>query len=102
MRRRSFLLMAGGARLLSPRMGGLHQMFDPPQAKSKDRITGAFCRGGPIRTASAPVRSARTALPGADIPKYTEPLRTFDGARVSAAKVTVSIEEFHQTVLPAR
>jgi hypothetical protein len=30
-----------------------------------------------------------------------EPLSTFAGARVSAANITVSIEEFQQLVLPA-
>jgi hypothetical protein len=41
------------------------------------------------------------ALSGSDIPKYVEPLPTFAGARVSAANITASIEEFQQFVLPA-
>src|SRR6266481_2289799 len=101
MRRRSFLLMAGGASFLLPRIGGLNQLLDPPQNQAKYRIAGALCRGNLIRTAGAAVRPSRTALPGSDIPKYTEPLPTFAGARVSAADITVSIEEFQQYVLPS-
>src|SRR4051812_19412264 len=101
MKRRSFLLMAGGTSLLSPRMGGLNQLLDPLESQSDDRIAGPLCRGGPIRTASASVPSSRTALPGSDIPKYTEPLPSFAGSRVSGANITVSVEEFQQLVLPA-
>ena len=100
MKRRSFLVLAGGASLFAPRASGLPRLLDPLQSGSGDRIAGAFCRGGPIRTVSASVPS-RTALPGSDIPKYVEPLPTFAGSRVSAAKITVSIEEFQQFVLPA-
>ena len=101
MRRRSFLLMAGGAGFLLPRIGGLNQLLDPPQNQAKYRIAGAFCRGNLIRTASAGVRPSRTALSGSDIPKYTEPLPTLAGARVTAADITVSVEEFQQYVLPS-
>jgi FtsP/CotA-like multicopper oxidase with cupredoxin domain len=101
MRRRSFLLMAGGATLFSPRASGLPQLLDPLRSQSSDRIGGALCRGGPVRAASASVASARMALPGSDIPKYVEPLPTFAGSRASGANITVSIEEFQQTVLPA-
>ena len=100
MKRRSFLLLAGGASLFAPRASGLPRLLEPPQTQSNNRIGGAFCRGGPIRTVSVSVPS-RTALPGSDIPKYVEPLPTFAGSRVSAANVTVSIEEFQQFVLPA-
>jgi spore coat protein A, manganese oxidase len=100
MRRRSFLL-AGGVSLLSPRISGLHQALGRPQNLGNNRLAGALCRGGPIKTASAAVPSSRTALPGSDIPQYVEPLPTFAGARVSAANITVSIEEFQQLVLPA-
>jgi spore coat protein A, manganese oxidase len=44
---------------------------------------------------------SRMALPGSGISKYVEPLPTFAGARVSAANIAVSIEEFQQFVLPA-
>src|SRR5436190_16546104 len=101
MKRRSFLLLAGGASLFAPRASGLPRLLDPPQSQSGDRIGGALCRGGPIRTASVSVPSSRMALPGSDIPKYAEPLATFAGSRVSAANITVSIEEFQQFVLPA-
>jgi FtsP/CotA-like multicopper oxidase with cupredoxin domain len=101
MRRRSFLLLASGASLLSPRIGGLHQLLDPPQGRGNDRIAGTLCRGGPIRPASASVPSQRMALPGSDIPKFSEPLATFAGSRVSAASIAVSVEEFQQFVLPA-
>jgi hypothetical protein len=100
MRRRSFLL-AGGMSLLPPRISGLHQALGRPQNLGNDRLAGALCRGGPIRTASASVPSSRMALSGSDIPKYVEPLPTFAGARVSAANITASIEEFQQFVLPA-
>ena len=101
MRRRSFLLFAGGASLLTPRMGGLHQLLDPRQSRGSNSISGALCRGSLVRPASASVPSSRMALPGADIPKYLEPLPTFTGSRVAGANVTVSIEEFQQLVLPA-
>jgi hypothetical protein len=102
MKRRSFLLLAGGASLLSPRMEGLNQLLDRLQSQSNNRIAGTLCRGGPIRTASASApTSSRTALPGSDIPKYTEPLPSFAGSRVSGANITVSVEEFQQLVLPA-
>ena len=100
MRRRIFLL-AGGVSLLSPRISGLHEALGRPQNLGNNRLAGALCRGGPIKTASAAVPSSRMALPGLDIPKYVEPLRTFAGARVSATNITVSIEEFQQHVLPA-
>jgi spore coat protein A len=100
MRRRTFLL-AGGVSLLSPRIGGLHQALGRPQNLGNNRLAGALCRGGPIKTASASAPSSRMALPGSDIPKYVERLPTFAGARVSVADITVSIEEFQQFVLPA-
>jgi spore coat protein A len=102
MRRRSFLLMAGGAGLLSPRGGGLHELLGPPQSRQSGAPTaGALCRGGPIRTTGASATPRRAALSGANIPKFTEPLQTFDGARISDVDITVSIEEFQQYVLPA-
>jgi hypothetical protein len=101
-KRRSFLLMAGGAGLLSPRVSGLHQLLDPLESRqSNDRIRGVRCGGGPLRAATVSAPLPRMALPGSDIPKYTEPLQTFDGVRVSAADITVSVEEFQQYVLPA-
>jgi spore coat protein A len=101
MNRRSFLLIAGGG-LLSPRLDSLHQLHEPGRASNSERIAGALCRGSPIRTASAATTAApRVALPGSDIPKFVEPLPTFEGARVSASKITVSVEEFQQFVLPA-
>src|SRR5215470_1251997 len=100
MRRRIFLL-AGGVSLLSPRISGLHQALGRPQNLGNNRLAGALCRGGPIKTASASVPSSRMALPGSDIPKYVERLPTFAGARVSGVNIAVSIEEFQQLVLPA-
>jgi hypothetical protein len=101
MRRRSFLLLAGGATLFSPRVGGLRQLLDP-QRQSNERGTGALCRGGPIRPASASVPPSRMALSGSEIPKFVEPLPTFAGSRVSATDIAVSIEEVQQYVLPER
>lgn len=101
MRRRSFLLIAGGTSLFSPRLSGLRQLLDRPQDQSSDRFSGALCRGGLVRTESASVPSSGTALPGSDIPKYTESLPTFAGSRVSADNIVVSIEEFQQLVQPA-
>ena len=89
MLRRSFLLMAGGAGVLSPR------------GRNPGIAAGALCRGGPIRNTSASAAMARMALPGSDIPKYVEPLTTLHGARVAAPNVAVSVEEFRQYVLPA-
>ena len=45
-------------------------------------------------------RHPRMALLGSDIPKYVEPLTTFHGARIAAADIPVSVEEFWQYVLP--
>jgi len=86
MRRRSFLVIAGGASLFSPRIGALHQLFGPPQRESSDRITGAFCRGGSICTASAAAPSSCMALPDSDIPKYIEPLPTFVALRQAMSR----------------
>ena len=101
MMRRSFLLMAGGAGVLSPRVSGLHPLPDPPRGRNIGIAAGALCRGGPIRNTSASAATARMALPGSDIPKYVEPLTTLHGARVAAPNVAVSVEEFRQYVLPA-
>jgi FtsP/CotA-like multicopper oxidase with cupredoxin domain len=43
----------------------------------------------------------QTPLPGKNITKYTEPVPTFVGARVTATNLTISMEEFQQKVLPA-
>jgi spore coat protein A, manganese oxidase len=49
----------------------------------------------------ASVQVPQTPLLGADIPKYTDPLPTFVGNRVSAATFNVNMLEFQQKVLPA-
>jgi spore coat protein A len=98
MRRRSFLLLAGGMGVLSPRTGDLD---DPLHYRSGDHIPRGICRGGTVRTVSAAAQIAQTALLGSDIPKYVDPLPTFVGARVSATNISVSIAEFQQQVLPA-
>jgi spore coat protein A, manganese oxidase len=51
------------------------------------------------RSASAQI--AQTALPGANIPKYVDPVPTFAGGRISADNVNVSLVEFQQQILPA-
>jgi len=79
-------VIAGGASLFSPRIGALHQLFGPPQRESSDRITGAFCRGGSICTASAAAPSSCMALPDSDIPKYIEPLPTFVALRQAMSR----------------
>jgi spore coat protein A len=43
----------------------------------------------------------QTPLLGAAIPKYTDPLFTFFGSRVSGTRLTASMEEFQQRVLPS-
>jgi spore coat protein A len=105
MHRRSFLLLAGGIGLLSPRTADLRRNLDDPQHyRSSDHIPRGICRGGTVRTVSAKAQTAQTAqtaLLGSDIPKYMDPLPTFVGARVSVANITVSIAEFQQQVLPA-
>src|SRR5690348_1879793 len=102
MNRRSFLLLAGGAGLLAPRIETLQPFFLGRQIRKGARIASALCRGGVISAASAETMTAfRTALPGSGIPKYVDPLPIFEGARQSATEITVSIEEFQQHVLPA-
>lgn len=101
MNRRTFLLFAGGASLFAPRASGLHPLLDSPQTGRPKGLSGALCRGGPTRTASAVMSPPSLALPGSDIPKYVERLTTFEGARISATDITVSIEEFQQYILPA-
>ena len=97
----SFLLLAGGLGL-APRAGMLRQPFgDSPRQRCGEQLSRAICRGGPVRTISASAQAAQTALPGTDIPKYVDPVPTFDGARISAGKIKVSIAEFQQQVLPA-
>src|SRR5260370_11214700 len=100
MRRVSLLLREGGATLSPPRAGDSPDRPDPPRSQGNERIGGALCRGGQVRTVSASV-SSHMALPGSGIPKYVETLPTFAGSRVSAANIAVSIEEFQQFVLPA-
>ena len=69
MNRRSFLLIAGGAALLSPRIESLHPFLLQRQTRS-DGIGSALCRGGPIRAASAATMPApRIELPGARLPE---------------------------------
>jgi FtsP/CotA-like multicopper oxidase with cupredoxin domain len=102
MNRRAFFLMAGGLGLLSPRPGLLGKAFEhPAQRRSGDRIARTLCRGAPAGPSSASAQISQTALAGADIPKYVDPLPTFTGARISAADIRVSITEFQQPVLPA-
>jgi FtsP/CotA-like multicopper oxidase with cupredoxin domain len=43
----------------------------------------------------------QTPLPGKSIPKYVDPMPNFAGARVSAAAITVGVQEILQQVLPA-
>jgi spore coat protein A len=43
----------------------------------------------------------QAVLEGANIPKYVEPLPTFDGKRVGAAAITVDMVEFQEKILPA-
>jgi FtsP/CotA-like multicopper oxidase with cupredoxin domain len=43
----------------------------------------------------------QTPLPGKSIPKYVDPMPNFAGARVSAAAITVGVQEISQQVLPA-
>jgi hypothetical protein len=102
MNRRSFLLLAGGAGILLPRTAGHHRGVEAIRpGGSGNRFAGNLCRSTPIGMASASVRANQTALRGAAIPKYIEPLPTFDHARVSGAQITVRITEFQQRVLPA-
>lgn len=101
MNRRSFLLTAAGLGLLAPRISGLNRAFEEQPRRSGDRIAGALCRSPSVRAASAAARVAQTALPGAEIPKYVDPLPTFFGARVSGATINVSTQEIQQPVLPA-
>ena len=50
----------------------------------------------------ASVSVAQTPLDGTTIPKYVDPVPTFNGRRVDGtAAVTVNMEEFQQKVLPA-
>src|SRR5919197_5884422 len=100
MNRRAFLLMAGGVSLLSPRPGLLGKgIEDPARRRSRVRVARALCRGAPAGPSSTSAQISQTALPGADIPKYVDPLPTFTGARISAADISVSITEFQQPVL---
>jgi hypothetical protein len=102
MNRRAFLLMAGGVGLLSPRGGQLREALDQPALHpGSDRIARAICRGAAASPANASAQIAQTALPGADIPKYVDPVPTFAGGRISADSANVSLVEFQQQILPA-
>jgi FtsP/CotA-like multicopper oxidase with cupredoxin domain len=50
--------------------------------------------------ASASVQVPQTALPGASIPQFAEPVPTYFGKRVSGSALQVSMFEFQQKVLP--
>jgi FtsP/CotA-like multicopper oxidase with cupredoxin domain len=101
MNRRAFMLMAGGIGLLSPRVGQLHEALGQPALRpGSDRVPRVICRGATASAAGNSGQISQTALPGADIPKYVEALPTFAGARISAAKIDVSLAEFQQAVLP--
>ena len=101
MNRRAFLLIAGGVGLLSPQQGRLHEAIAQlGPRRGSGRIARAICRGAVASSASASRQIAQTALPGADIPKYVDPLPVFTGARISAANIDVSLTEFQQQVLP--
>jgi spore coat protein A len=100
MKRRSFLLLAGGAGLFSPRIGGLHRILDDPVGHGGRQRIAALCRTNAVRPAIASGQSTQTALSGADIPKYVDPLPKLGEPRVSAAHVIVTVEEFQQHVLP--
>ena len=43
----------------------------------------------------------QVVLDGASVPKYVEPLPTFDGKRVGTAAITVDMVEFQEKILPA-
>jgi FtsP/CotA-like multicopper oxidase with cupredoxin domain len=102
MNRRAFLLIAGGLGLLSPQQERLGKAIGQlAQRRGGDRIARAICRGTAASPTSASAQIAQTALPGANIPKYVDPLPTFTGARISAADINVSVAEFQQGVLPA-
>src|SRR5262249_1149068 len=102
MNRRAFMLMAGGMGLLSSRVGQLREVLgQAPLSSSSDRVGRAICRGAKASSANASAQIAQTALPGADIPKYLDPLPTFTGARISASNINVSLTEFQQQILPA-
>src|SRR5262249_13385977 len=101
MNRRAFLLITGGVGLLSPQQGRLHEAIAQiGPRRGSGRIARAICRGAVASSASASRQIAQTALPGADIPKYVDPLPVFTGARISAANIDVSLTEFQQQVLP--
>jgi spore coat protein A len=50
--------------------------------------------------ALASVTTPQTPLPGGSIPQFVEPLPTFVGHRVTSTSFAVSMQEFHQKVLP--
>jgi FtsP/CotA-like multicopper oxidase with cupredoxin domain len=101
MNRRAFMLMAGGMGLLSPRPGQLREALGQFALRPESgRIARAICRGAAASPANASAQIAQTALPGADIPKYVDPLFVFTGARISTANIDVSLTEFQQQVLP--
>jgi FtsP/CotA-like multicopper oxidase with cupredoxin domain len=50
--------------------------------------------------AVASVGVPQTALPGASVPKFVTPLRTFVGKRVPAGRIAVNMYEFQDYVLP--
>ncbi len=54
-----------------------------------------------LGTALASAQVDQTPLPGKQIPKYTDPLPTFFGSRVTGADITIGMEEFQQPILPA-
>jgi len=57
---------------------------------------GAVDAGSPL---TKPV--VQVVLDGATVPKYVEPLPTFDGKRVGGAAIMVDMVEFQQKILPA-
>src|SRR5437660_4103441 len=53
-----------------------------------------------FQSANASVQASQTALPGGGITRFTTPLPTFAGQRVSATSLQVGMAEFQQKVLP--
>jgi spore coat protein A len=79
------------------------QLFNRP---GDDFIQGPICGPGrgPLVRVRESVQVNQTPLPGttiASLYKFTDPLPTFVGARVSGSNITVSAFEVQQPVLPA-
>ncbi len=70
-------------------------------------LLAAGCGQGPAAdttgtTTQASVRTPQTALIGNNLPKFVDPLPTFNGRRINGTTtVNVSMQEFQQKVLPA-